>query len=173
MSTSLRRRSPSSSSPTTQERNSIAKPWPYMYRPASPGMLGLPSWPLGMARDISQSAARRMLSLYLPSRMVLPSMSMAMPAMAVMVTGYWPPNASQWPSRDWFLASHSRPLLTVGRYLAGNSSARAAGPAADSSRQPARAPDRVRARMGLVSLERPARWGRRPHLTLDEPRGDF
>src|SRR6266851_2778221 len=107
-----------------QERNNSEKPWPYMYRPASPGMFGLPSIPLGIDRAISQSAARRMLSLYFPSRMVLPSISSARPPIAVMVMGYWSPRDAQWPSLDWFLASHSSPLSIDLRYSAGTSSER-------------------------------------------------
>lgn len=104
----------------------MLKPWPYIYRPASPGMFGLPSMPLGMLWPISQLTARLMLSRYLPSRIVLPSISSAMPPTPVMVIGYWPPNASQWPSLCWFLAIHSSPLATVARYSAGISSAQTA-----------------------------------------------
>ena len=115
---------------------------------------------------MSQSTARRMLSLYLPSRMVLPCMSMAMPLRPVMVNGYWPPKASQWPSLLWLLASHSRPFSTQGRNSAGISSARAAlppsparataptptAPASRASRRVRPAPVRKGVRMGFGSL---------------------
>src|SRR5215207_8636856 len=107
---SLRRFS-SSSSPYTEARNSRPNPWPYMYRLASVGLFGLPSRPFGWLRFMNHSTAFLMFWEYLPSRMVLPSMSMAMPARPVMVVGYWPPWASHDPSvRFWFLASHSSPL---------------------------------------------------------------
>src|SRR5829696_4207592 len=106
---SLRRFS-SSSSPYTLERKRRPNPWPYMYRLASVGLFGLPNRPLGCDRFMNHSTAFLMFGEYFPSRMVLPSMSMAMPAMAVMVVGYWPPWASQLPSDlFWFLASHSSP----------------------------------------------------------------
>src|SRR5262249_22962124 len=57
------------------------------------------------------------------SRMVLPSMRKAMPASAVIVVGYWPPLASQWPSRCWTLARYSRPFWITSRYLGASSSA--------------------------------------------------
>src|SRR5215831_3846767 len=64
-----------------------------------------------------------MLLAYLPSRVVLPSMRRAMPAMPVMAGAYCPPAASQWPSRFWFFASHSSPLLTASLTLGSSSSA--------------------------------------------------
>ncbi len=129
----------------------MAKPWPYMYRPASPGMDGFPIMPFGCALDMSQSAARRMLSLYLPSRRVLPSMSRLMPPRPVMVIGYWPPNASQWPSLCCWSAIHLRPLVTVSRYSAGISSARTGPPPARNSKPPKTATVRKAARMSVGS----------------------
>src|SRR5438270_4786716 len=107
-------------------RNSRPNPWPYIYRAASVGLFGLPIRPFDCARSISQSTARRRLSACLPSRSVEPSMSIVMPASADMEVGYWPPLASQWPSRFWLSANHFRPLSTASRTLGGNSSARAA-----------------------------------------------
>src|SRR5947209_252116 len=103
----------------------MPNPWPYMYRAASVGLFGLPIKPFGWARSMSQSTARRRLSAYLPSRRVEPSMSMVMPARAVIEVGYWPPLASQWPSRFWVSANHLSPLSTASRTLGGSSSARA------------------------------------------------
>src|SRR5438132_2581534 len=74
---------------------------------------------------MNQSTALRIFSAYLPSLMVLPSMSRTMPPKAVMVVGYWPPLASQWPSRCCVFATQARPLLTTSLYLGSNSSARA------------------------------------------------
>src|SRR5713226_9892819 len=74
--------------------------------------------------SMNQSTALRILSAYLPSLMVLPSMSRTIPPSAVMVVGYWPPLASQCPSRCWFLATHLRPLSIASLYLGSSSSAR-------------------------------------------------
>src|SRR6476620_11057289 len=94
-----------------------------MYRADSVGLLGLAISPLDCARSIRQSTARRRLSLYLPSRRVLPSMSIVMPASAVIEVGYWPPLASQWPSRCCVSANHFRPRSVASLTLAGSSSA--------------------------------------------------
>src|SRR5579885_1983879 len=84
-----------------------------MYRLDSVGLFGLPIRPFGWARATNQLTAFTRLSLYLPSRRVLPSMSMHIPPRAVMVVGYWPPWASQWPSAAWFRFSHSSPFSTI------------------------------------------------------------
>ncbi len=90
---------------------------------------------------ISQVTARSICLAYLPSLGVLPSMSRAMPASAVMATGYWPPLAAQWPSflsseTICFSTSHFSPSLMVWRYFLGISSARArgAGPTVSAAR---------------------------------------
>src|SRR6266567_694667 len=111
---------------------------------------------------MSQSRARRMFLAYLPVRVVLPSQSSAMPPRAVIVTGYWPPWASQWPSRLFcWLTSHSSDFLTAGRYLTGTpASARAEE--APSSRVPhARAPRTYPVLMDFAPWSRDAhRWTR-------------
>src|ERR1051325_9980726 len=75
-----------------------------------------------LERLISQSAARRMLSRYLPWVTVLPSQSMASAAREVMATGFWP-FALQVPSLPWDFLSHSSPLLTCACILSGMGSA--------------------------------------------------
>src|SRR5581483_5411649 len=84
-----------------------------MYRLDSVGLFGLPKRPLACDRCMNQLTALTRLSEYFPSRRVLPSISMAMPASAVMVVGYWPPWASQWPSGAWVRLSHSSPFSTT------------------------------------------------------------
>jgi hypothetical protein len=74
-----------------------------MYRCVSVGLFGSPRRPFSRTRTgvVNQFTARRSWSLYFPSRTVLPSISIAMPARPVMLVGYWPPVASQWPSPAW------------------------------------------------------------------------
>src|SRR4030042_6825306 len=54
-----------------------------------------------------------MLGEYFPWVVVEPSHNRASPAMAVIVVGYRPPLAAQWPRRDWCEASHSSPRPTT------------------------------------------------------------
>src|SRR5262249_15738250 len=98
-----------------------------MYRPASVGLFGLPISPLRWQRPGSrnQSTALRIFSACLPSFIVLPSMSRTMPPKAVMVVGYWPPLASQWPSRCWVFATQASPLLTTSLMFGSRSWAKA------------------------------------------------
>src|SRR5215208_1077151 len=88
----------SSSAPYTEARNSRPNPCPYMYRLASVGLFGLPNRPFGCDRFMNHSTAFLMFEEYFPSRIVLPSISRAIPAIAVMLPGYCPPRASQFPS---------------------------------------------------------------------------
>src|SRR3954468_22217578 len=151
---SLRRFS-SSSSPYTLARNRRPNPWPYMYRLGSVGLFGLPNRPFGRPRFMNHSTARLMFWEYLPSRMVLPSMSIAMPASPVIVVGYWPPWASQQPSDlFWFLASHSRPRRMFSWTSTLASSARTAP--GEANRHPAAVPRKARRLIGLMARVLPA-----------------
>src|SRR5262249_43799548 len=150
----------------TEDRNKRPKPWPYMYEPDSKRLPGLPIWPLGWMRSMSQSRARRMLSRYFPSRIVLPSHRNAMPASEVDGIGYIPLTPSKWPSLNCCFCSQVSPFLIISWYSLGTSSPRALVGAAPAKRASARQPAR-KDRMttgsfdGEQALRPSARAGRR------------